>query len=807
MVKYNPQNFEKKWQEKWFTDLFYQPKDLDEKPKYYLLVEFPYPSGPGMHIGHARNYSMMDTVARLRRMRGENVLYPMGWDAFGLPTENYAIKVKRPPQEITEENINNFRSQLQRLGLTFDWGREVNTTDPNYYKWTQWIFLKMYEKGLAYKKEMPINWCPKCKIGCANEEVIDGKHERCGTEVEKRMKSQWMMKITEYADRLIDELDETDYLESIKSSQRNWIGRKPWVDINYQVEDSDEIITVSTTRPDTQFGASFVVVAPEHEILDKLSSKMPKENWKQVQEYREKASRKSDLDRIVGSEKSGVFTGIYCINSITEQRLPIYVTDFVLTTVGTGMVVGVPAHDSRDFEFAQLFNLPVKRVIVGPDGDDSPIDSLDKVYEDEGTVIESGFMTGLSTQDARKKFAEYAEEKGVGKEVVRYHLEDWVFSRQRYWGEPVPIVHCEKCGMVALPEDQLPLELPQVDSYEPTETGESPLANMKDWVNTTCPKCGGPAKRETDTMPQWAGSSWYFLRYCDPHNSDKLGDMDKLKYWMPVDHYEGGQEHITLHLLYSRFWHKVLNDLGYAPGKEPYKKRTTHGMVLGEGGAKMSKSLGNVINPDQLVDEYGADVARAYLLFMGPYDGDVAWNTRTIQGVNRFASKLYTYLLEAWEKDSKDDDGVDVGINRLVDRVERGIVDIKFNTVIAGLMEFYNDFSKKNISRNNLEKLIITIAPIMPHMAEEIWSTTGHNYSVHQQAWPKVDESLLVEDEIEVPIQINGKVKTRISIPKESTEEEVKEIVNTAGILDQYVQQNTIKKFIYVPGRIINIVV
>ncbi len=808
MVKYEPQSFEKKWQDRWFKDLFYEPKDLDVKPKYYLLVEFPYPSGPGMHIGHTRNYSMMDTVARLRRMRGENVLYPMGWDAFGLPTENYAIKVKRPPQDITKENIDNFRKQLKSLGLTFDWSREVNTTDPSYYKWTQWIFLKMFEKGLAYKKEIPINWCPKCKIGCANEEVINGKHERCGAEVEKRDISQWMLKITEYADQLIDELDQTDYLESIKASQRNWIGRKDWTDINYQVEDSDEIITVSTTRPDTQFGASFVVVAPEHEILDRLKEKMPEKNREKVFEYREESVKKSDLERIVGEKgKSGVFTGLYCTSGITGMQLPIYSADFVLTTVGTGMVVGVPAHDKRDFEFTQLFDLPVKRVVVGQDGDDSVIDSIEKVYEGEGMVIDSGFMTGLTTEEARKKFVEYVEKKGIGKGVVRYHLTDWVFSRQRYWGEPVPIVHCEKCGMVALPEEELPLELPKVESYEPTDTGKSPLAAMKDWVNTKCPKCEGPAKRETDTMPQWAGSSWYYLRYCDPHNSDKLGSKGNLEYWMPVDHYEGGQEHITLHLLYSRFWHKVLNDLGFVPGKEPYQKRTTHGIVLGEGGVKMSKSVGNVINPDKLVKEYGADVTRAYMLFMGPYDGDVAWNTRTIQGVNRFMSKFYSFVLESWEKDVKSSKEIEIAINKLVKRVEKGILDFRFNTVIAGFMEFYNEYSKKDISRLDLEKIIVTISPIAPHLAEEIWETTGHNYSVHQQPWLKVDESLLVEDEIEVPIQVNGKVKTTVLIPKGSSEEKVKEIIDTLGVLDKYVQENTVKKFIYIPKRMISIVV
>ena len=616
-----------------------------------------------------------------------------------------------------------------------------------------------------------------------------------------------MLKITEYADKLADDLDETDYLESIKASQRNWIGRKPWVDINYQVENSKEVITVSTTRPDTQFGASFVVIAPEHEILDRLVDKMPEKNRKEVLEYKEKVKNKSDLDRITGSKKSGVFTGLYCINSISDVRLPIYAADFVLTTVGTGMVVGVPAHDKRDFEFTQLFDLPVKRVVVEEDGDDSVIDSLEKVYEGEGTVIDSGFMTGLSTEKARKEFAKYVEKQGIGKEVLRYHLEDWVFSRQRYWGEPVPIVHCEKCGMVPISEEELPLKLPEVDSYEPTDNGESPLANIEEWVNTTCPKCGGPARRETDTMPQWAGSSWYFLRYCDPNNSDKFADFEKLKYWMPVDHYEGGQEHITLHLLYSRFWHKVLYDLGFVPTKEPYQKRTTHGIVLGEGGVKMSKSKGNVINPDQLVDEYGADVARAYLLFMGPYDGDVEWNTRTIQGVNKFISKFYEFLIESWKKDGESNSEVSTGVTKLVDRVEQGIVSFRFNTVIAGFMEFYNEFHNESFSRNDIEKILIILSPVAPHMTEEIWSITGHDYSVHQRSWPAIDKSLLIEDEIEIPIQVNGKVKTRITIKKGISEKEVRDIVEEKGILDEYVQKNTVKKFIYVPEKIINVVV
>ena len=807
--RYNPKDFESKWQKQWFSKMEYSAQDLlNNKEKYYQLVEFPYPSGPGMHIGHTRNYSMADSVVRLRRMMGQNVLFPIGWDAFGLPTENYALKVKKPPQEITKENITNFRRQLKSLGLSFDWNREVNTTDPKYYKWTQWIFLKLYEKGLAYMADIPINWCPKCKVGCANEEVIDGKHERCGSLVEQKKLKQWVLKITEYADRLVDDLDGVNYLSSVKALQRNWIGRKTWYDIDYKIEGTDEVVRVSTTRPDTQFGATFVVVAPEHEILERLKSKMPKENVVDVVKYIKEAKVKSEIERLNESrEKTGVFTGLYCINSINNIRLPIYTADFVLTTVGTGMVVGVPAHDRRDFEFAKKFNLPVIRVIEGPNGDKSEINALEKVYVDDGIVFDSAFMNGLSSVDARVKVGEYITKNGIGEVIVRYHLRDWIFSRQRYWGEPIPMVHCEKCGIVPLKIEDLPLELPIVAEYEPSEDGQSPLANISDWVNTTCPKCGGSAKRDTDTMPNWAGSSWYYLRYCDPDNDSRLISKELDKYWMKVDHYEGGSEHITLHLLYSRFWHKFLYDIGVVNDPEPYQKRTIHGVVLGEDGVKMSKSRGNVISPDKLIDEYGADVTRAYLMFMGPYEGNVVWNTRTIKGVNKFVKRWFSFIQDTWESVGENDKEVEVALNKLVNKVQKGILNWRFNIVVAAFMEFYNNYNSKTFSKSQIETLITISTPIMPHLAEELWHLTGHKGSVNNQLWPKVDTDLLVEDTLEIAVQINGKVRGRVVIEKDMTEDQVRDIVVNDDRICEFLDGDTIKKFIYVRGKIVNIVI
>lgn len=781
----------------------YHAKDFDSKEKYYLLAEFPYPSGDSMHMGHARNFTNMDSVARLRRMLGQNVLYPIGWDAFGLPTENYAIKMKRPPQEITKENIATFIKQLKAMGFSFDWDREIDTTDPEYYRWTQWIFLQLYKKGLAYKAEMPINWCPKCKVGCANEEVVGGRHERCDEPVEQRNMNQWVLRITKYADRLIDELDKTEYWESVKSAQRNWIGRKTWYDIDYKVEGTDITLRVSTTRPDTQFGSTFVVVAPDSEVAEKLLKYIPEERITDVKQYIEESSKKTEEERIVGQgEKTGVETGLVCKNSITGRDLPIYLADFVLSTVGTGMVVGVPAHDKRDFEFATKYGLPVIRVIEGLDGDRSEIDSVEKVYEDEGIVFNSDFIDGMKSEDAREKMGEYIKEKGIGDVVIRYNLRDWIFSRQHYWGEPIPIVHCDKCGEVPVPEDQLPVKLPEVESYEPTDTGESPLASISEWVNTKCPKCGGYAKRETDTMPNWAGSSWYYLRYIDPHNNKEFADMEKMKYWMPVDHYEGGSEHVTLHLLYSRFWHKVLFDLGLVPEVEPYKVRTIHGVVLGKDGSKMSKSLGNVITPDELLEEYGADVTRAYLMFMGPYEGDVSWSTEAINGVKRFVSKLYTYILALWvKKDDKLAENKDVA--KLVKKVHDDILNFKFNTSISALMQFYNSNIDSTFSTADIERLILTIAPILPHMAEEIWEKTGHEFSVHMQRWPEIDESLLEDDVIEIPVQVNGKLRGKIEVSSDATQEDVEKIVLESQILGDV----EVKKLIYVPKKIVSVVV
>lgn len=807
--QYKPNEFESKWQDKWFSEMNYQAKDLLlDKPKYYLLVEFPYPSGPGMHMGHVRNDSMMDALARLKRMKGYNVMYPIGWDSFGLPTENYAIKMKRPPREITNENINNFRRQLKRLGISFDWNREIDTSDPMYYKWTQWIFLKLFEKGLAYKSEMPVNWCPKCKVVCANEEVIDTRHERCGTVVERRNMSQWVLKITQYADRLDNDLDSVNFPDSVKALQRNWIGRKTWYDIKYKIENSDEMITVSTTRPDTQFGSSFVVIAPEHEIVNKLLKIVPDNIRMDVEEYISNSLKKSELERISEvREKSGVFMGIYCINSISGARLPIYIADFVLASVGTGIVVGVPAHDERDFEFATKFGLPVKRVIEGPNGDRSDIDSLEKIYTGEGRVFDSDFLNGLSSEDARVRMGEYIEERKIGNVVTRYHLRDWIFSRQHYWGEPIPIVHCPKCGMVPLNEKDLPLKLPEVEAYEPTDTGESPLANISEWVNTKCPKCGGDAKRETDTMPNWAGSSWYFLRYCDPNNTQEFASREKSDYWMQVDHYEGGQEHITLHLLYSRFWHKFLYDLGYVRDSEPYAARSIHGLVLGENGRKMSKSEGGV-SPDDLVEKYGADVARAYVMFMGPYEGNVLWSTRTLEGVKRFVSKYYNFLLTAWDKRvDKSDYRVKVGINRLIDVVGRDIEDFKFNTAVSSFMKFYNEYSKDNFDEEDIIKLLIVSSPIFPHLSEEIWSkTTGSNTSVHDQRWPKVEDSLLNEEIIEIPVQIQGKVRGRISVSINDTEDDIKKKIFENNTLGVWLSGKEIKKFMYIPNKIVSII-
>jgi leucyl-tRNA synthetase len=810
--EYRPLEIEKKWQDIWYSSAIYAAEDFSKRPKKYILTEFPYPSGDGLHVGHGRTYTMADAVARHARMKGHNVLFPMGWDAFGLPAENSAIKEKIHPTKIVKRNTDTFRTQMKRLGLSFDWSREINTTDPSYYRWTQWIFLQLFKHGLAYKQEMPINWCPKCKVGLANEEVVNGRHERCNSEVGEKKLSQWMLKITAYADRLADELDDVDYTESIKTAQRSWVGRKEWIDITYPLDGADEEIVVSTTRPDTNYGSTFVVLAPEHPILDPVKGLVPEERRKEVDAYIENAKKKSDLERLSECrEKTGVFTGMYCINRIDDRKLPIYVTDFVLMDVGTGAVVGVPGHDMRDFEFAQKFDIPVIRVVVGTDGDTSPITRKEHVQEEEGTMINSGFLDGLDIHEATQKMMDYMEEKGWGKRTVRYHLRDWIFSRQHYWGEPIPIVHCDKCGMVPVPEEALPLELPDVESYEPTDTGESPLAAITEWVETDCPKCGGPAKRETDTMPNWAGSSWYFLRYCDPDCDTAIADKKKLEYWMPVDHYDGGAEHTTLHLLYSRFWHKFLNDIGAAPGKEPYAKRRNHGMVLGEGGVLMSKSKGNSIAPDEMVDRYGADVTRLYLLFMGPYAGTVEWNTRAVEGVKRFVARLWDYFMDRVENPAEScDRSVEKELNATIHKIDSDIPALKYNTAVAAMMEFYNLVNKKPMCRDCLEKLAVMVAPFMPHIAEEFWAALGHTDSVHAQLWPEVDESSLAEETIEIPVQINGKVRGRVEIPADASEDTVKEAVMALEAVKTHLKGKDlqdIKTFLYVPRRIVTIVV
>lgn len=811
MKKYDFKKIEEKWQKKWFAadSKLYAAEDFSKKPKKYILCEFPYPSGEGLHVGHSRTYTMVDAFARYHRHLGYNVLFPMGWDAFGLPAENYAIKHKVQPAKIVKENCERFKNQMKSLGLSFDWNREINSTDPSYYHWTQWIFLQLFKKGLAYKQEMPINWCPSCKVGLANEEVVDGKHERCDTEVGEKMLSQWMLKITAYADRLADELDEVNFTEAIVTAQRNWIGRKEWIDIKYPVDGTDEELVVSTTSPETIFGVTFIVMAPEHPILSQEKGLVPEEYRKAVTEYQKTAAGKTAEDRVdEKGEKTGVFSGLYAVNLVDNRKVPIWVTDFVLMDVGTGAVMGVPGHDKRDFQFATKYDLPVPRVVVGPDGDEGEITKISQVQHQEGTVVNSDFLNGLSIPDAHDKIVEYLVEKKWGKNEIRYHLRDWIFSRQHYWGEPIPIIHCEKCGMVPMDEKDLPLELPPVESYEPTDTGESPLAKITDWVNTECPKCGGPAKRETDTMPNWAGSSWYFLRYCDAHCDTGIADMKKMEYWMPVDFYDGGAEHTTLHLLYSRFWHKFLNDIGAAPGKEPYQMRVHHGIVLGEGGVFMSKSRGNVINPDEYINEYGADVLRLYLLFIGPYEGTCEWNDRAFRGVDRFMKKFWEFFMKNAEKNSKDcTDGVEVAVDRFVKKMGSDISERKFNTSVAALMEFYNENSEKAVCADCLKKLAVAVAPFIPHAAEEFWVALGESGSVHEQSWPEVDETALKDETIEVPIQINGKVRGRVEVTKDQSEDAVREAAMALENVQKYVGDKEVKKFIYVPGKIVTIVI
>ena len=799
---YNHKVVEKKWQKVWDDEKAFAATNDYSKPKYYALVEFPYPSGQGLHVGHPRPYTALDIVARKRRMQGYNVLYPMGWDAFGLPTENYAIKNKIHPKIVTENNVKHFKDQLHSLGYSFDWDREINTTDPKYYKWTQWIFLKLFKAGLAYKKEMPINWCTSCKVGLANEEVVNGVCERCGAPVVRKVKSEWMLKITDYADKLIEGLNDVDYIERVKVSQKNWIGRSTGAEVDFQIKDTEDKLRIYTTRCDTLFGVTYMVVSPEHPYLDKYKDQI--KNWEEIVAYREQASRKSDFERAeLAKDKTGVaIDGLTAINPVNGKEVPIWVSDYVLMSYGTGAIMAVPAHDERDWEFAKKFHLPIIQV-VAKNGEEVDVNEAAFTDVATGVLINSDFLNGLEVKDAKEKMIKFLEEKGIGQAKTNYKLRDWVFSRQRYWGEPIPIVHCDKCGYVPIDESELPLLLPEVESYMPTDNGESPLAAMTDWVNTTCPCCGGPAKRETDTMPQWAGSSWYFLRYTDPHNDKALASPEALKYWLPVDWSNVGMEHTTLHLLYSRFWHKFLYDQGVVPTPEPYQKRTSHGMILGENGEKMSKSRGNVVNPDDIVQEYGADTLRTYEMFIGAFDLAASWSEDGVKGCRRFLDRVWKLqdLMTDEEGYSKD---LETKMHQTIKKVSNDFENLKYNTAIAAMMTLLNDFYKKgSITRGELKTLIILLNPVAPHITEEMWQIIGCEGRVYQQTWPEFDEAKTVESSVEIAVQINGKVKGTLGIQKDDPKDQV--IAKAKEVIADKLTGNIVKE-IYVPGRLVNIV-
>ena len=797
---YNHKELEAKWQKVWDDEKAFETSTDYSKPKFYALVEFPYPSGQGLHVGHPRPYTALDIVARKRRMQGYNVLYPMGWDAFGLPTENYAIKNHIHPKIVTKNNVERFKNQLHSLGYSFDWDREVNTTDPNYYKWTQWIFLKLFKAGLAYKSEMPINWCTECKVGLANEEVVNGVCERCGAEVVRKVKSQWMLKITEYADKLIQDLDGVDYIERVKVSQKNWIGKSQGAEVDFAIAGKEDKLRVYTTRPDTLFGATYMVISPEHPMIEKYKDEL--KNYDALVEYREMASRKSDFERTeLAKDKTGVMIdGLCAINPVNGKEIPIWVSDYVLMSYGTGAIMAVPAHDERDWDFAKKFNMPIIEVVAGSD-----VSVEEAVYTDvaTGTLVNSEFLNGLSVAEAKEKIIAFLEEKGIGTAKTNFKLRDWVFSRQRYWGEPIPIVKCEKCGYVALNESELPLELPEVDSYMPTDNGESPLAAMTDWVKTTCPCCGGPAERETDTMPQWAGSSWYFLRYTDPTNDDALASKEALEYWLPVDWYNGGMEHTTLHLLYSRFWHKFLYDQGVVPCKEPYQKRTSHGMILGSNGEKMSKSRGNVVNPDEIVEDFGADTLRTYEMFIGAFDLSASWSDDGVKGCRRFLERVWKLQDILVDGDAYSTD-METKMHQTIKKVSNDFENLKFNTAIAAMMALINDFYKKNaVNKAEYTTLITLLNPVAPHITEELWSVLGNEGRVYQTAWPTYDEAKTVESTIEIAVQINGKMKATIKVAADVDKDSA--IAAAKVALGDKLSGNIIKE-IYVPGKIVNIV-
>lgn len=802
MAEYNFKEIEKKWQDRWDEAHAFEAENGSDKEKFFGLIEFPYPSGQGLHVGHPRSYTAMDIIARKRRMQGYNVLYPIGWDAFGLPAENYAIKNNVHPAVITAKNIANFKRQLKMLGFSFDWSREVNTTDPNYYKWTQWIFLQLFKKGLAYKQEMPINWCTSCQVGLANEEVVNGVCERCGGEVIQKRQSQWMLKITEYAQRLIDDLDDIDFLDKIKTQQRNWIGRSEGAEVKFTLTTGDEMV-VYTTRCDTLFGATYTVISPEHPLIEKLADKLT--NYDDVKAYQAAAAKKSEFERTeLAKEKTGVkLEGVGAINPVTGKEIPVFVSDYVLVTYGTGAIMAVPAHDSRDWEFAKKFDLPIVEVVSGGK------DVNEEAYTDvsKGTMVNSGFLTGMTVKEAIPAMIDYLEKENLGTRKVNYKLRDWVFSRQRYWGEPIPIIHCPKCGQVPVPEDELPLVLPDMEEFKPGENGESPLANATDWINTTCPVCGAAAKRETDTMPQWAGSSWYFLRYTDAHNDDALASKEALDYWTPVDWYNGGMEHTTLHLLYSRFWHKFLYDIGVVPTKEPYQKRTSHGMILGENGEKMSKSRGNVVNPDDVVNEVGADTFRTYEMFLGAFDQSTPWSQQGLKGCYKFIEKVWNL-----QNIMTDEEGysaeLEKSMHKTIKKVGEDFERMKFNTAIATMMSFLNEVTKKgSITKGEYKTFITLLNPVAPHMTEELWEILGGDGLLSLTAWPKYDEEKTVDDEIEIVVQINGKIRDKMSVAADLDRAGLESVAMESSRIKELTEGKSIVKVIAVPGKLVNIVV
>ncbi|MFA5341831.1 MAG: leucine--tRNA ligase [Clostridia bacterium] len=802
MMEYNPKEIEIKWQKKWDELKCFKAKDDLSLPKYYALVEFPYPSGEGLHVGHPRPYTALDIVSRKRRLQGYNVLFPMGWDAFGLPTENYAMKNKMHPADVTKKNIARFKSQLKSIGYSFDWDREVNTTDPNYYRWTQWIFLQLFNHGLAYKKNMSINYCTSCKVGLANEEVVDGKCERCGSEVIKKMKNQWMLKITDYADKLIEGLANVDYLESIKAQQINWIGKSTGAEVDFRLTGIEEPLTVYTTRPDTLYGVTYMVISPEHPYIDKFKSLIL--NIDEIREYQAESSKKSDFERAeIAKEKTGVeIKGIKAINPVNNKEIPIWVSDYVLMSYGTGAIMAVPGHDQRDFEFAKKFNLPIIEVVAGGDLEKEAFTDIES-----GIMVNSGIIDGLEVKDAKIKITEYIESKKIGKAKDNYKLRDWVFSRQRYWGEPIPLVYCETCGWVPIDESELPLLLPDLKTYEPAEDGESPLSKMTDWVNTTCPKCHKPAKRETDTMPNWAGSSWYFLRYIDPNNNEAFASKDKIAYWMPVDWYNGGMEHVTLHLLYSRFWHKFLYDIGFVNTPEPYSKRTAHGMILGENNEKMSKSRGNVVNPDKVIDNYGADTLRMYEMFIGDFEKSAPWSENGVKGCRRFIDRAYK-MMDFMNNDDFYSKDIETLMHQTIKKVSNDFETLKFNTAIAQLMAFTNAvYQKGSITRKEMRDFLILLNPVSPHVTEEMWQMCGFNGYLHNHSWPEYDDAKTIEEEVEIVIQVNGKIKAKITIASDMSKEDMEALVYTEETIKQALDCKQPKKVVAVPKRLINIVV